>query len=37
MGHRYSPMRWSDVHFDSGYDKWLAYGQSETAIALFAK
>ncbi|MFJ4192570.1 SDR family NAD(P)-dependent oxidoreductase [Pseudomonas sp. NPDC089534] len=37
MGHHYSPMRWNDVQFDSGYDKWLAYGQSKTAIALFAK
>jgi NAD(P)-dependent dehydrogenase (short-subunit alcohol dehydrogenase family) len=27
-GHHFSPMRW---------DKWLAYGQSKTAIALFAK
>ncbi|WP_336334490.1 SDR family NAD(P)-dependent oxidoreductase [Pseudomonas putida] len=37
MGHHYSPMRWGDVQFDSGYDKWLAYGQSKTAIALFAR
>lgn len=37
MGHHYSPMRWNDVQFTSGYDKWLAYGQSKTAIALFAK
>jgi NAD(P)-dependent dehydrogenase (short-subunit alcohol dehydrogenase family) len=37
MGHHYSPMRWDDVQFTSGYDKWLAYGQSKTAIALFAK
>lgn len=37
MGHHYSPMRWDDVQFISGYDKWLAYGQSKTAIALFAK
>ncbi|HEF4735085.1 SDR family NAD(P)-dependent oxidoreductase [Burkholderia multivorans] len=37
MGHHYSPMRWDDVRFTSGYDKWLAYGQSKTAIALFAK
>jgi NAD(P)-dependent dehydrogenase (short-subunit alcohol dehydrogenase family) len=37
MGHHYSPMRWDDVQFSSGYDKWLAYGQSKTAIALFAK
>lgn len=37
MGHHYSPMRWDDVQFTSGYDKWLAYGQSKTAIALFAR
>ncbi|MFT7724666.1 MAG: SDR family NAD(P)-dependent oxidoreductase [Roseateles sp.] len=37
MGHHYCPMRWDDVQFDTGYDKWLAYGQSKTAIALFAK
>lgn len=37
MGHHYSPMRWDDVQFNNGYDKWLAYGQSKTAIALFAK
>ncbi|MCP1645708.1 NAD(P)-dependent dehydrogenase (short-subunit alcohol dehydrogenase family) [Pseudomonas citronellolis] len=37
MGHHYSPMRWDDVQFTRGYDKWLAYGQSKTAIALFAR
>lgn len=37
MGHHYSPVRWDDVQFTSGYDKWLAYGQSKTAIALFAR
>nr|EKU9959326.1 SDR family NAD(P)-dependent oxidoreductase [Stenotrophomonas maltophilia]EKU9983923.1 SDR family NAD(P)-dependent oxidoreductase [Stenotrophomonas maltophilia] len=36
MGHHYSPMRWTDLQFETGYDKWLAYGQSKTAIALFA-
>lgn len=36
-GHHFSPMRWDDVQFTTGYDKWLAYGQSKTAIALFAK
>ncbi|ULD38873.1 oxidoreductase [Rhodococcus qingshengii] len=35
-GHHFSPMRWEDVPFESGYDKWLAYGQSKTANALFA-
>ncbi|TAA11356.1 SDR family NAD(P)-dependent oxidoreductase [Pseudoxanthomonas winnipegensis] len=34
--HHYSTMRWDDVHFEQGYDKWLAYGQSKTANALFA-
>lgn len=37
MGHHYCPMRWDDMQFRSGYDKWLAYGQSKTAIALFAR
>ncbi len=36
LGHRLSPIRWSDVQFANGYDKWLAYGQSKTANALFA-
>lgn len=35
-GHHLSPMRWDDVHFTRAYDKWLAYGQSKTANALFA-
>ncbi len=35
-GHHASPMRWDDVQFERGYDKWLAYGQSKTANALFA-
>ncbi|MEZ2409302.1 SDR family NAD(P)-dependent oxidoreductase [Bosea sp. RCC_152_1] len=35
-GHHNSPMRWNDVQFTKGYDKWLAYGQSKTANALFA-
>ena len=35
-GHRRSPIRWDDVHFTSGYDKWQAYGQAKTANALFA-
>ncbi|GAH58619.1 unnamed protein product, partial [marine sediment metagenome] len=29
-------MRWDDVQFTRGYDKWQAYGQSKTANALFA-
>ncbi|NVD97310.1 SDR family NAD(P)-dependent oxidoreductase [Massilia sp. BJB1822] len=35
-GHQQSGMRWDDVHFTQGYDKWLAYGQAKTANALFA-
>lgn len=35
-GHHNSKIRWSDVQFERGYDKWLAYGQSKTAVALFA-
>ncbi|HEY0198272.1 MAG TPA: SDR family NAD(P)-dependent oxidoreductase [Rhodanobacter sp.] len=35
-GHRWSGIRWDDVQFEQGYDKWLAYGQSKTANALFA-
>ncbi|MCE4052883.1 SDR family NAD(P)-dependent oxidoreductase [Pseudomonas sp. Au-Pse12] len=35
-GHHQSGIRWGDVQFTHGYDKWLAYGQSKTANALFA-
>ena len=35
-GHKLSPIRWDDVHFESDYDKWVAYGQAKTANALFA-
>jgi NAD(P)-dependent dehydrogenase (short-subunit alcohol dehydrogenase family) len=35
-GHRRSPIRWDDIHFETGYDKWQAYGQSKTANVLFA-
>ncbi|MFC8827026.1 SDR family NAD(P)-dependent oxidoreductase [Streptomyces sp. NPDC057137] len=35
-GHQLSPMRWDDVQFERGYDKWQAYGQAKTANALFA-
>jgi NAD(P)-dependent dehydrogenase (short-subunit alcohol dehydrogenase family) len=34
-GHHQSAIRWDDVQFAQGYDKWLAYGQSKTANALF--
>lgn len=35
-GHHLSDIRWDDMHFRNGYDKWLAYGQAKTANALFA-
>lgn len=36
-GHHNSRIRWDDIHFNhSTYDKWVAYGQSKTANALFA-
>jgi NAD(P)-dependent dehydrogenase (short-subunit alcohol dehydrogenase family) len=34
--HQASPIRWEDPWFAQGYDRWLAYGQSKTANALFA-
>jgi NAD(P)-dependent dehydrogenase (short-subunit alcohol dehydrogenase family) len=35
-GHHRSPIRWDDMWFDRGYDKWEAYGQAKTANVLFA-
>jgi NAD(P)-dependent dehydrogenase (short-subunit alcohol dehydrogenase family) len=35
-GHHFSGIRWDDVNFDQGYDKWQAYGQAKTANVLFA-
>jgi NAD(P)-dependent dehydrogenase (short-subunit alcohol dehydrogenase family) len=35
-GHRRSPIRWDDIQFEHGYDKWNAYGQAKTANVLFA-
>ncbi|MFG1973857.1 oxidoreductase [Nonomuraea fuscirosea] len=35
-GHQLSGIRWDDVQFERGYDKWLAYGQAKTANVLFA-
>ncbi|RKN36709.1 SDR family NAD(P)-dependent oxidoreductase [Streptomyces hoynatensis] len=35
-GHFMSGIRWHDLHFREGYDRWLAYAQSKTANALFA-
>jgi NAD(P)-dependent dehydrogenase (short-subunit alcohol dehydrogenase family) len=37
LGHHYSPMRWEDPWFRTGYQKWPAYGQSKTAVMLFAR
>lgn len=37
LGHRLSPLHFEDPQFERrAYDKWLAYGQSKTANALFA-
>ncbi|RZS41327.1 NAD(P)-dependent dehydrogenase (short-subunit alcohol dehydrogenase family) [Herbihabitans rhizosphaerae] len=35
-GHSLSEIRWDDVHFEHGYDRWQAYGQAKTANVLFA-
>ncbi|MER5857444.1 SDR family NAD(P)-dependent oxidoreductase [Streptomyces sp900105245] len=35
-GHHFSGIRWEDVQWRRGYDKWEAYGQAKTANALFA-
>ncbi|RFU43587.1 SDR family NAD(P)-dependent oxidoreductase [Actinomadura logoneensis] len=35
-GHFLSGIRWDDLQFRDGYDRWLAYAQSKTANALFA-
>jgi NAD(P)-dependent dehydrogenase (short-subunit alcohol dehydrogenase family) len=35
-GHHHSPIRWDDIEFTEGYDKWAAYGQAKTANVLFA-
>jgi len=35
-GHHLSGIRWDDPWFETGYDKWQAYGQSKTANVLFA-
>lgn len=32
----FSGIRWDDVHFQRGYDKWQAYTQAKTANVLFA-
>ena len=35
-GHKLSGIRFGDLQFTSGYDKWQAYGQAKTANSLFA-
>jgi NAD(P)-dependent dehydrogenase (short-subunit alcohol dehydrogenase family) len=35
-GHKISAIRWEDLQFERGYDKWQAYGQAKTANSLFA-
>src|SRR5215218_5250978 len=35
-GHKLSGIRWDDLMFEAGYDKWQAYGQAKTANSLFA-
>jgi NAD(P)-dependent dehydrogenase (short-subunit alcohol dehydrogenase family) len=35
-GHKLSPIRFDDLMFETGYDKWQAYGQAKTANSLFA-
>lgn len=35
-GHHFSPIRWDDMQFENGYEKFPAYGQSKTATILFS-
>lgn len=35
-GHKLSAMRFDDPQFETGYNKWVAYGQAKTADSLFA-
>jgi NAD(P)-dependent dehydrogenase (short-subunit alcohol dehydrogenase family) len=35
-GHKFSGIRWDDMNWARGYDKWQAYGQAKTANVLFA-
>ncbi|WP_440556170.1 SDR family NAD(P)-dependent oxidoreductase [Streptomyces sp. SCPE 10] len=35
-GHHAGGIRWDDVNWRHGYDKWEAYGQAKTANVLFA-
>src|SRR3954452_24811486 len=34
-GHKLSGIRFDDLQFEHGYDKWQAYGQAKTANSLF--
>lgn len=34
--HHITPIRWDDVQFEEGYERFQAYGQSKTANILFA-
>ncbi|GAB3243414.1 SDR family NAD(P)-dependent oxidoreductase [Kineosporia babensis] len=36
-GHKASDIRWDDLQFHNGYEKWQAYGQAKTANVLFAR
>jgi NAD(P)-dependent dehydrogenase (short-subunit alcohol dehydrogenase family) len=36
VAHRFSDIRWDDLWFERGYEKWAAYGQAKTANVLFA-
>jgi NAD(P)-dependent dehydrogenase (short-subunit alcohol dehydrogenase family) len=35
-GHKISGIRFDDLQFETGYDKWQAYGQAKSANSLFA-
>jgi NAD(P)-dependent dehydrogenase (short-subunit alcohol dehydrogenase family) len=35
-GHKLSGIRFDDLQFETGYDKWQAYGQAKSANSLFA-
>ena len=35
-GHKLSPVRFDDLQWETGYEKWPAYGQAKTANSLFA-
>lgn len=35
LAHRYGRMKLDDLHYEHGYQKWIAYGQSKLANMLF--